>query len=137
VSVLEAGGVDAEAEADWRYGVRASRQRPPRFARQRSSAVASCSERRVSVAASHFLMKRSGGLVAEELVEVTLNQAPWRTLSEALVEVKMKCRPGGRCLMPWKRGVVVKDRRSMPARARSGRERRRRVAAFEVSISSV
>lgn len=131
---MESEWSDADADADCRYGVRPSRHTPPRFARQRNSSVVSCSLTRDSVAGSHFLMNRSGGPVAEEPVEVTRNQAPWRTPREAFVEVKTKCRPGGRCLMPLKRGVVVKERRSMPARARSGRLRRRRVAAFDVSI---
>lgn len=44
---------------------------------------------------------------------------------EAVAPVKMKCQPGGMSFMPWKRGEVVKERRSMPQRVLVGRPRRR------------
>jgi hypothetical protein len=48
--------------------------------------------------------------------------------------VKAKCRPEGISLTPRKRGVVVKERRSMPARAEGGRSRRRRAGLLADSM---
>lgn len=62
------------------------------------------------------------------------NQNPSRGEREAEGEVKRKWRPEGRDLMPWKVGVVVKVRRSMPQRMEGGRWRRRREGVGGVDI---
>ena len=54
---------------------------------------------------------------------------PWRRESEDVDEVNRKCKPGGRDFMPWKRGEVVNESRSMPHRQEDGRERSNMVGA--------
>ena len=62
----------------------------------------------------------------------TTNQNPQREERDADAPAKTKCGPGGRDLMPVKRGVEVKVRRSMPTREFWGREGRRMVGVCSV-----
>lgn len=62
----------------------------------------SVSGRRDSEFASHFFMKRSGGVadVGRAVVDCTWIQAPWRTERDEVVPVNMKWKPEGRFFMP-------------------------------------
>lgn len=78
-------------------------------------------------------MKRGAGLSGFE--DLTWNQAPWRTERELVELVNMKWTPGGKFLMPLNRGVVVKERRSIPPRAEGEILRRSTQGVSVVSIS--
>lgn len=105
------------------------------FARCRRISGPEVSATRPSMVGSHLVIT-SGG--PEELTSSGIsNQSPWRNERAEVAPANAKWTPGGRCLMPRKRGDVVNERRSMPPRAPCGRSRSRIAGVVAVSISGL